>query len=131
MNDETKKTDAEWRELLSHEQYQVCRCKGTEAPFTGKYDDFKGDGVFVCACCQEPLFSSDHKFNSGTGWPSFFQVISDEAVDREEDASLGMARVEVLCSNCHAHLGHMFPDGPEPTGLRYCINSISLDFVKK
>ncbi len=126
----TKKTDAEWRELLSQEQYQVCRCKGTEAPFTGKYNDFKGQGLFVCSCCQEPLFSTDHKFNSGTGWPSFYQAITDEAVNKEEDATLGMARVEVLCSQCHAHLGHVFPDGPDPTGLRYCINSISLSFVE-
>lgn len=131
MTDETKKTDAEWREILSQEQYQVCRCKGTEAPYTGKYNDFKQEGVFTCACCQEPLFSSEHKFNSGTGWPSFFQAINDESVDKKEDKSLGMMRVEVLCSKCHAHLGHVFPDGPDPTGLRYCINSVSLDFIEE
>jgi len=130
VTDKTKRTDAEWRELLSQEQYQVCRCKGTEAPFTGKYNDFKGEGSFVCSCCQEPLFSTHHKFNSGTGWPSFYQAISDEAVDKEEDSTLGMARVEVLCSQCNAHLGHVFPDGPQPTGLRYCINSVSLDFIE-
>jgi len=125
---QTKRTDAEWRELLSQDQYQVCRCKGTEAPFTGQFNDFKRAGIFTCVCCKQPLFSSEHKFNSGTGWPSFFQPITEDAVNKEEDISHGMIRVEVTCGNCQSHLGHVFPDGPKPTGLRYCINSVSLDF---
>ncbi len=127
MDDKIEKTEAEWREVLTPEQYQVCRQKGTERPFTGRYHDFKGAGLFRCSCCGEPLFRSGDKFDSGTGWPSFFQPIDPNAVATEEDTSHGMRRTEALCRRCGAHLGHVFPDGPRPTGLRYCINSVSLE----
>ena len=122
------KTQKEWKEQLSEEEFYVCRLKGTERPFTGKYNDFKGDGVFVCKCCGNPLFDTATKFNSGTGWPSFYEPISQNAVEEHKDTSHGMIRTEVTCAKCDAHLGHVFPDGPKPTGLRYCINSICLDF---
>ncbi len=123
-----KKSEAQWKEQLSPEEFYVCRQKGTERPFTGKYNDFKGDGIFVCKCCGNPLFDSKTKFNSGTGWPSFYEPVSADAVEEHKDMSHGMIRTEVTCAKCDAHLGHVFPDGPEPTGLRYCINSICLDF---
>ncbi len=123
-----KKSEAQWKEQLSPEEFYVCRQKGTERPFTGKYNDFKEDGVFVCKCCGNPLFDSKTKFNSGTGWPSFYEPVSADAVEEHKDMSHGMIRTEVTCAKCDAHLGHVFPDGPEPTGLRYCINSICLDF---
>jgi peptide-methionine (R)-S-oxide reductase len=126
VSDEIHKSDAEWREQLSPEQYQVCRQRGTERPFTGAYWDSKAHGSFHCVCCGERLFSSEHKFDSGTGWPSFWQPASEQAVASEEDRSHGMVRMEVQCSKCGAHLGHVFPDGPPPTGLRYCINSVAL-----
>ena len=117
------------RELLSDEQYSVCCEHGTEAPFTGKYWDTKTDGIYHCVCCGEPLFSSGQKFDSGTGWPSYWQPVNDAAVATKEDFSHGMRRIEVHCARCESHLGHVFPDGPEPTGLRFCINSASLKLV--
>ncbi len=124
-----KKTEDEWRSQLTAEQFAVCRQKGTEAPFSGTYCDEKAGGVYHCCCCDAPLFASGAKFDSGTGWPSYFQPVSDSAVATEEDVSHGMRRTEVTCAACGSHLGHMFPDGPEPTGLRYCINSVSLKLV--
>ncbi len=125
------KTDEEWRKTLTPEQYNVCRNKDTERPFTGKYNDCKEKGVYKCSCCGNELFDSDTKFESGTGWPSFNQPINEENVKCESDANMGMVRTEVMCKNCGAHLGHVFDDGPQPTKLRYCINSISLDLDKK
>ena len=131
MSDKVNKTDEDWRSELSAEQFHVCREKGTERAFTGRYWNTKDSGVYRCVACGEPLFSSDTKFDSGTGWPSFWQPLAEQAVETETDQSLGMARTEVHCRRCGSHLGHVFPDGPQPTGLRYCINSVSLDLDRR
>src|SRR5213593_3469663 len=125
------KTDSEWRKLLTREQYNVMRQKGTEAPYSSSLNDIHEPGIFECAACELPLFSSATKFDSGTGWPSFWAPIKKENVREEVDNSLGMTRTEVLCARCDAHIGHVFDDGPRPTGLRYCMNGVALKFVKQ
>jgi peptide-methionine (R)-S-oxide reductase len=122
------KSNAEWKEILTPEQFRILRQKGTERAFTGKYHDHQKDGVYRCAACGLELFSSDTKFDSGTGWPSYYQPVEPAHVETETDASLGVIRTEVHCARCGGHLGHVFPDGPKPTGLRYCINSAALEF---
>lgn len=129
--EEISKSDDEWRKELTKEQYQVLRKKSTERPFTGKYWNNKKRGIYKCAGCGQPLFDSETKFKSGTGWPSFYEPINEDKVATESDRSFGMKRTEVLCRKCGGHLGHVFDDGPKPTGKRYCINSISLDFKEQ
>ena len=126
-----KKTDEEWKKSLSRESYNVARQQGTELAFTGKYHECHEDGIYECVCCGTDLFDSKTKFDSGTGWPSFWEPVAVENVKEQEDRSYGMLRKEVLCARCDAHLGHVFNDGPQPTGLRYCMNSASLKLVKK
>jgi peptide-methionine (R)-S-oxide reductase len=130
MTEKVEKSEQEWREELSPEEYEVLRNKGTERAFTGTYWDSKDDGVYRCKACGQELFESDTKFDSGTGWPSFFQPMENDAIATETDRSFFMKRTEVNCSRCGSHLGHVFEDGPNPTGLRYCINSCSLDLDK-
>ena len=131
MENKINKSESDWKDTLSEEEYYVTRQKGTEKPFTGKYYNSKDSGMYKCVCCGNPLFSSDTKFDSGSGWPSFWNPIEEENVKTETDHSHGMIRVEVTCSKCNAHLGHVFNDGPKPTGLRYCINSASLNLEKE
>jgi len=131
MTDEERNKDEQWQQKLTPEQFNICRLKATEPPFTGKYVDCKKDGIYHCICCGNPLFDSTTKYDSGSGWPSFWGVLSEHSVAEHTDLSHGMRRVEVTCKSCGAHLGHVFNDGPQPNGLRYCINSASLDLKER
>ena len=129
--DQLPQSDEEWRERLTPRQYEVTRRAGTEPAFTGEYWDCHDDGTYVCVCCDAPLFSSETKFDSGTGWPSFFRAVGDDAVEEQVDQSHGMTRTEARCRKCGGHLGHVFPDGPQPTGQRYCMNGVAMKFEEK
>jgi peptide-methionine (R)-S-oxide reductase len=131
MSEKTEKSEAEWKQTLTPEQYHVLREKGTERAFTGAYAETQDPGIYKCAGCGKPLFSSETKYESGSGWPSFYQPIAQDAVETETDRKFGMSRTEVLCASCGGHLGHVFPDGPDPTGLRYCMNSAALKLEKE
>ena len=131
MTEKLRRSDSEWKKLLTENQYYVTRKKGTEPPYTGEYEDTETPGTYKCVCCGQPLFRSEAKFNSGCGWPSFSSVMNEEVVETELDSSHGMRRVEIKCSRCDAHLGHVFEDGPQPTGLRYCVNSASLNLEEE
>ena len=130
MTKKILKSDEQWRQDLTEEEFVVCRQKGTERPFSGEYYDSKDEGTYLCRCCGEPLFSSSAKYDSGSGWPSFYRPATGSGVEEAQDSSLSMARTEILCSRCGSHLGHVFSDGPQPTGLRYCVNSLSLKLEK-
>jgi peptide-methionine (R)-S-oxide reductase len=124
-----QKTEAEWKEILTEKEYRILRDRGTELPFVNKYNSNKRDGIYVCGACGQKLYSSEHKYESGSGWPSFWRPLADSLVGEREDNSWFMTRTEIVCSNCGSHLGHVFDDGPEPTGLRYCMNSLAMDFI--
>ena len=131
MTEKIDKSDEEWQQELTAEEFIVCRKKGTERPFTGNYNDTKEEGMYLCRCCGEPLFNSAAKYDSGSGWPSFFQTSTETGVTEAQDKTHGMSRTEIQCSHCGSHLGHVFSDGPQPTGLRYCVNSLSLKLDKE
>ena len=131
INEKVTKTEEEWRKELSPEQYRILREKGTEAPYSGKYNKHKAKGTYVCAACKNVLFKSDTKFDSGCGWPAFYAAAAKDNIITKKDVSFGMERIEIMCAKCGGHLGHIFDDGPEPTGLRYCVNSVSIEFIEE